>query len=69
MGWVCEIHPDKAWSDELGCMCGAGMPCDWAEGYEEPDTSHVIEEPQKAVEATRTAMLMVITTQPFTSRA
>lgn len=24
--WVCENHPDEAWS-EHGCTCGAGMPC------------------------------------------
>jgi hypothetical protein len=27
IGWVCENHPDKAWHDEVGCTCGAGMPC------------------------------------------
>jgi hypothetical protein len=27
IGWVCENHPDRAWLEELGCMCGAGMPC------------------------------------------
>jgi hypothetical protein len=27
IGWVCEKHPHKAWHDELGCMCSAGMPC------------------------------------------
>jgi hypothetical protein len=26
-GWVCENHPDRAWHDELGCMCNAGQPC------------------------------------------
>ena len=25
IGWVCENHPDRAWHEELGCMCGAGM--------------------------------------------
>jgi hypothetical protein len=28
LGWVCENHPHMAWSDELGCQCGAGMPCE-----------------------------------------
>jgi hypothetical protein len=28
LGWVCEVHPDKVWHGELGCMCGAGMPCE-----------------------------------------
>ncbi|MCP3401844.1 MULTISPECIES: hypothetical protein [unclassified Bradyrhizobium] len=28
LGWVCENHPDKAWTEkEGGCQCGAGMPC------------------------------------------
>jgi hypothetical protein len=46
LGWVCENHPDKAWSKEFGCQCGAGMPCECsrAEGYEEPDTSKVIDQ-------------------------
>ena len=44
IGWVCENHPDRAWDDEMGCTCGAGMPCacNSAEGHEEPDTSQVI---------------------------
>jgi hypothetical protein len=35
-----------AWSDEFGCQCGAGMPCECnrAEGHEEPDVSQVIVE-------------------------
>jgi hypothetical protein len=44
IGWVCENRPDKAWHDELGCMCGAGMPCECnQEGDEEPDVESVIE--------------------------
>ena len=28
LGWVCENHPDKAWTEGVGgCQCGAGMPC------------------------------------------
>ena len=28
LGWVCENHPLRAWSEELGgCRCGEGMPC------------------------------------------
>jgi hypothetical protein len=48
IGWVCENHPDRAWSEELGCECGAGMPCecnrspDIDAGLEEPDVSQVI---------------------------
>jgi hypothetical protein len=26
IGWVCENHPHRAWAEELGCQCGAGMP-------------------------------------------
>jgi hypothetical protein len=44
IGWVCENHPDRAWSDELGCQCGAGMPCE-CNRAEEPDVSQVIGEP------------------------
>jgi hypothetical protein len=41
IGWVCENHPDRAWDAELGCTCGAGMPCK-CNGGEEPDISQVI---------------------------
>lgn len=27
LGWVCENHPDRAWSED-GCQCGAGMACE-----------------------------------------
>jgi hypothetical protein len=43
IGWVCENHPDLAWSDELGCQCGAGMPCECNQA-DPPDTSEVMEE-------------------------
>src|SRR5437762_215983 len=41
IGWVCENHPDKAWDAELGCVCGAGVPCKCNEtdGVDEPDVS------------------------------
>jgi hypothetical protein len=44
LGWVCEKHPHMAWSDEFGCQCGAGMPCECnrAEGHEEPDISQLM---------------------------
>ena len=46
IGWVCENHPGRAWTEELGCQCGAGMPCACvrADGFEEPDVSQVLEE-------------------------
>ena len=25
--WVCEEHDDRAWDEDVGCQCGAGMPC------------------------------------------
>jgi hypothetical protein len=28
LGFVCENHPDLAWSEELGRQCGAGEPCE-----------------------------------------
>jgi len=46
IGWVCENHPRRAWAVDLGCQCGAGMPfeCVRANGLEEPDVSHVLDE-------------------------
>ena len=46
IGWVCENHPDKVWS-EKGCQCGPGMPCrcNETDGIDEPDTSRVIDHP------------------------
>src|SRR5216684_6245431 len=45
IGWVCENHPDRAWHEELGCMCGAGMPCEctWPESLiDEPGVSQLM---------------------------
>nr|QDP26027.1 hypothetical protein FNV92_29325 [Bradyrhizobium cosmicum] len=46
LGWVCENHPDKEWSREFGCQCGAGMRCA-CQGTEiaivEPGIADVIE--------------------------
>lgn len=48
IGFVCENHPNRAWSEELGCQCGAGEPCacnrsdDIYHGLEELDVSHFI---------------------------
>ena len=48
IGFVCENHPDRAWSEELGCQCGAGEPCacnrSLDAGIEEPDASRIIED-------------------------
>jgi len=46
VGWVCENHHHRAWTDELGCQCGAGMPCVCVrtDGLEEPDVSQVLQE-------------------------
>jgi hypothetical protein len=29
VGWVCESHPDRPWSEDApgGCQCDAGIPC------------------------------------------
>ena len=28
LGWVCENHPLRVWSEQPGgCRCGEGMPC------------------------------------------
>jgi hypothetical protein len=49
LGWVCENHPRRPWSDSFGCTCGAGMLCKCVrdrnirEGIEEPDVSQVLE--------------------------
>jgi len=50
VGWVCENHPELAWDKEIGCTCGAGMPCKCNSG-EEPGVSQVI-----AVDAALTTM-------------
>lgn len=26
IGWVCENHPQQAWSQKFGCECGAVCP-------------------------------------------
>ena len=46
IGWVCENHPKHVWSEELGCQCGAGMPCECnrTDGLGEPDVSTVLVE-------------------------
>jgi hypothetical protein len=48
VGWVCENRPYLAWSEKLGCMCGAGMPVrcnrDGDPGIDLTDTSQVNEE-------------------------
>jgi hypothetical protein len=54
IGWVCETHPERPWSENIvcGCMCGAGAPCqdcnDLADGGQ-PRTDSVI----TSVDATR----------------
>jgi hypothetical protein len=47
LGRVCENHPKRACSEELGCQCGAGMPCECvsADGLDDPDISQVLEVP------------------------
>ena len=46
--WFCENHPSLPWSDELGCTCGAGMPCGRNRtrdaGVDEPDVSQLSDE-------------------------
>ena len=47
LGWVCENHPDKAYTElEGGCQCGAGMICERnrANGEDAPDVKGIIEE-------------------------
>jgi hypothetical protein len=41
VGWVCENHPLRPWSEEIGCMCGAGMPCR-CNGKEDLDVRAVV---------------------------
>jgi hypothetical protein len=51
LGWVCENHPKRAWTEEMGCQCGAGMPCECnrADGLHEPNVSTVfVEDPLKS---------------------
>jgi hypothetical protein len=44
IGWVCELHPNRAWHEELGCMCGAGMPCECNRVDQEEDVQLLDEE-------------------------
>jgi hypothetical protein len=46
IGWVCENNPHRVWAEDLGCQCGAGMPCEGvrADGLEEPDVSQILDE-------------------------
>ncbi|WP_354265644.1 hypothetical protein [Bradyrhizobium sp. I1.7.5] len=56
LGWVCENHPTKAWTEnEGGCQCGAGMPCDCnrANGEDTPDIKGIIEEVEGEPKMTR----------------
>jgi hypothetical protein len=46
LGWVCENHPNLPWSEEIGCICGAGMQCSCNRaddaGVEDPNISEVL---------------------------
>jgi hypothetical protein len=48
IGWVCENHPDRAWDEQLDCLCGAGGPCicNKTDGVDEPDVSQLIVDPR-----------------------
>jgi hypothetical protein len=35
--------PDKAWHDEVGCTCGAGMPCECNQEGDDGDLPDVTE--------------------------
>jgi hypothetical protein len=41
IGWFCENHPDKPWDQDLGCECGAGMPCECNDA-DEPDLGGIV---------------------------
>ncbi len=47
VGWVCEEHPDRPWSEKIegGCQCGTRMPC--ADCNPAADAAHP---PQRVVE-------------------
>lgn len=45
IGFVCENHPQRAWSEIFGCPCGAGMLCKCNHGDRvEPVASGVLVE-------------------------
>lgn len=45
LGWVCENHSLRVWSEQLGgCRCGEGMPC-VCNTAEDPGIRVVIVEP------------------------
>jgi ATP dependent DNA ligase C terminal region len=51
IGWVCENHPNRAWDEKRGCVCGAGVPCQCNQagesGIDEPDVSEVLIEEER----------------------
>ncbi|MEK9284778.1 MULTISPECIES: hypothetical protein [unclassified Bradyrhizobium] len=55
LGWVCENHPNRAWSAEFGCQCGAGEPCacNRTAPFDEPDVERIIEEVEGEPKMTR----------------
>jgi hypothetical protein len=56
LGWVCEKHPDKAWSEEPGgCQCSARVPCtcNRPNGEDMPDVQGIIEEIEGEPKTTR----------------
>ena len=51
VGWPSErakVSLDRAWDEELGCVCGAGDPCicNQTDGIDEPDVSQLITDPR-----------------------
>ena len=42
IGWVCVNHPNQPWDQDLGCECGAGMPCEECNDADEPDLGGIL---------------------------
>ena len=65
MGWVCENHPDKVWDEDLGCQCGAGMPCECQRCLDKPNTSKMtVSSPQRSVVRVTAQLHSIITKSP-----
>jgi hypothetical protein len=58
--------PDKAWHEELGCVCGAGMPCE-CNSREEPDVSQAGRNTPLASPSQKTVRARLVKAMPIST--